>query len=189
MKKWDLLRQELAGTGYYPELVADSLALALGGEPIDSFLVSLETTFEREELLRHLTVAVLTPTRLIRSHTDEFPPVPGRDFNTATAATEAVRLDQLTSVVIERVFSSPAAYPGSGSRLEELVLTVGWGAVSRIDLAPAACDDPQCEADHGLTGTTINDDLVLRVARAADGNERLEQATEFAATLSKARKS
>jgi hypothetical protein len=44
----------------------------------------------------------------------------------------------------------------------------GWGAVSRIDLEPAACGDPNCEADHGYTGSSTADDLSLRVSEAGD---------------------
>ncbi len=31
-------------------------------------------------------------------------------------------------------------------------MTVGWGGINRIDLEPAACADPDCDADHGYTG-------------------------------------
>ena len=34
--------------GYYPALVADVVAAALGGERIDSHLVHVETTFDRD---------------------------------------------------------------------------------------------------------------------------------------------
>ena len=37
--------------------------------------------------------------------------------------------------------------------------------MSRIDLEPASCGDPPCDADHGYTGTASNDDLALRVSR------------------------
>jgi hypothetical protein len=65
-----------------------------------------------------------------------------------------------------------------------VVLTIGWGAVSRIDLEPAACGDPQCDADHGYTGTASNDDLSVRVSEAADGADVVSQVLAFAAALS-----
>jgi hypothetical protein len=58
--------------------------------------------------------------------------------------------------------------------------------VSRIDLEPASCGDPHCEADHGYTGTASNDDLALRVSEAADGAPVVAQILEFAAALSQA---
>ena len=70
--------------------------------------------------------------------------------------------------------------------MREVVLTIGWGAVSRIDLEPAGCSDPECEADHGYTGTASNDDLSLRVSEAADGADVVAQALNFAAALSEA---
>ena len=66
------------------------------------------------------------------------------------------------------------------------MLTIGWGAVSRIDLEPATCGDPQCEADHGYTGTASNDDLSVRVSAVADGAELVRQVLAFAEALSQA---
>ena len=65
------LRSDIERSGYYPALVADALDTALAGEPLVSYLVHHEATFERDELRRHVTVLALTPTRLIVEHTDE----------------------------------------------------------------------------------------------------------------------
>ena len=66
------------------------------------------------------------------------------------------------------------------------MLTIGWGAVSRIELEPATCGDPACEADHGYTGSSSNDDFSMRVAAAADGAEVVSQVVVFAEALSSA---
>ncbi len=71
-------------------------------------------------------------------------------------------------------------------QLEEAVLTVGWGAVSRVELEPARCADPDCEADHGYTGSLAGDDFSLRLAAAADGGSAVERLLAFARTLSAA---
>lgn len=179
------LRRDIERSGYYPDLVAEALETALGGEPIVSYLVHHEATFDRDELRRHVTVLALTPTRLIVGHTDEHGADDEHPTAYASASTEAVRLERVDSVVVTRVVSDPASHrPGSGAR--EVVLTIGWGAVSRIDLEPAGCSDPACEADHGYTGTASNDDLSVRVSQVADGAEVVGQALAFAATLSEA---
>ena len=67
-----------------------------------------------------------------------------------------------------------------------MVLTLGWGAVRRIELEPAACGDPECDAEHGLVGTATNDDFSLRVSQAADGDDTIAQVLEFARALSQA---
>jgi hypothetical protein len=96
-----------------------------------------------------------------------------------------VRIDRISSVVVSRVVANPESYkPGTPPR--EVVLTIGWGAVSRIDLEPAACGDPNCEADHGYTGSSTADDLSLRVSEAGDGPETVAQALAFAQSLSEA---
>jgi len=179
------LKSDIERTGYYPELVSDALETVLAGESLISYMVHHETTFDRDQLRRHMTVLALTPTRLIVEHIDEHPGDDANPTSYATASTEAVRLERVDSVVVTRVVSDPATHePGGPSA--EVVLTIGWGAVSRIDLEPATCGDPQCEADHGFTGTSSNDDLSVRVSGVADGAEVVDQALAFAAALSQA---
>jgi hypothetical protein len=170
-------------TGYYPELIIDAMHTALGGESVPSHMIHHEATFDHDQLRRHMTVLALTPTRLIVCHTDEHPAEDGISY--ASASTEAVRLEKVDSVVVTRVVSNPAAH-SSGAPATEVVLTIGWGAVSRLDLEPATCGDPQCEADHGYTGAASNDDFSVRISAVADGEHVVAQALEFAAALSHA---
>ena len=177
------LRKDIQRSGYYPDLVADALETSLAGESLASYVVHHEATFDRDELRRHVTVLALTPTRLIVGHTDEHPADETQPLPSASASTEAVRIERVDSVVVTRVVSEPARHKPGGPAAE-VVLTIGWGAVSRIDLEPATCGDPQCEADHGLTGTASNDDLSVRVSEAADGADVVRQVLQFAAALS-----
>jgi hypothetical protein len=165
--------------------VSDTLDTALASEPVVSYVVHHEATFDHDELRRHVTVLALTPTRLIVGHTDEHPADETSPTAYASASTEAVRLERIDSVVVTRVAANAAAHQ-RGAPVREAVLTIGWGAVSRIDLEPASCGDPHCEADHGYTGTASNDDLALRVSEAADGAPVVAQILEFAAALSQA---
>ncbi len=160
------LRAAIERSGYYPALVAEAVEAAVGGEPIRSFLVHQETTFDQNEVRRHVTVLVLTGNRFIVSHTDEQAADSTSPTPYATTSTESVKLGRISSVVLSRVVANPESYtPGTLPR--EVVLTIGWGAVARIDLEPAACGDPNCEADHGYTGNSTADDLSLRVCASA----------------------
>ena len=179
------LRADIERSGYYPELVSDTLDTALAGEAVLSYVVHHEATFDHDELRRHVTVLALTPSRLIVGHTDEHPADETSTSPYATASTEAVRIERIDSVVVTRV-ASDAATHRRGAPVREVVLTIGWGAVSRIDLEPASCGDPSCDADHGYTGTASNDDLALRVSEAADGADVVAQALTFAAAVSEA---
>ena len=179
------LRAAIERSGYYPALVAEAVEAAVGGEPISSYLVHQETTFDANEVRRHVTVLVLTDSRFIVSHTDEQAADSTSPTSYATTSTESVQLGRISSVVLSRVVANPEKYvPGSLPR--EVVLTIGWGAVSRIDLEPATCGDPNCEADHGYTGSTTADDLSLRVSEAGDGPETVRQALTFSQSLSEA---
>ena len=59
-------------SGYYPALVAEAVEDAVGSEAVLGHLVHQETTFDADEVRRHVTVLAVTPTRLIAGHTDEY---------------------------------------------------------------------------------------------------------------------
>src|SRR5688572_15874498 len=84
----DLLRADIERAGYYPQIVTDGIRAMLGDEPVLEHLVHHEATFDNE-LRRHLTVLVLTPSRLIFGHTDEHAAEPGGS-PAATTTAEAV---------------------------------------------------------------------------------------------------
>ncbi|MGA8986442.1 DUF5998 family protein [Aeromicrobium sp.] len=174
------LFEEVSSSGYYPEIVAEGLSDALAGEPVGAYVLHHEPTFDHDEIRRHMTVLALTPSRLVLVHTDEHP---GDDLlpkpYTSTTS-EAVALAQVRSVVVTRMVTSKS------KELEEALMTVGWGAVSRVDLEPARCADPECDADHGYSGTLTGDDFSLRLAAAADGGTAVERLLAFARTLSAA---
>lgn len=175
------LRRAIERTGYYPEVVAEAVEGAVAGEPVVSFYVHHEPTFERDEVRRHQSVVVVTPTRLVLAHTDEHA---GDDLLPepyTSTSTEAVSLSAVRSVVITRMVANPTAGPRPPV---EAVLTIGWGGVSRVDLEPAGCSDPQCDADHGYTGVLASDDFSLRVSAAADGGDAVGGLLAFAETLS-----
>ena len=146
-----------------------------------AFYVHHEPTIERDEVRRHITVVVLTPSRLILAHTDEHA---GDDLLPqpyTSTSTEAIALSSVKSVVVTRMVANPTSGVQPAA---EAVLTIGWGGVGRLDLEPAGCDDPQCEADHGYTGVLAADDFSLRVSAAAEGPDAVNSLLEFAQHLS-----
>jgi hypothetical protein len=182
------LRAAIEESGYYPDVVADAVRSAVAGEPVESFLVHHEPTIdERDEVRRHVTVLVLTPSRLILAHTDEHAPDDLLPAPYTSSSTEAVALSAIRSVVVNRMVANPESYAGRpvpSPGANEAVLTIGWGAVGRIDLEPAGCADPECEADHGYTGVLSSDDFSLRVSAAAEGPEAVANLLGFADVLS-----
>lgn len=190
------LTKDIERAGYYPSLVADVVESAVAGDEVVSHLVHQETTFDHDTVRRHITVLAMTPTRLVVAHADDYaaedehgeaesPAPQAPSAATATATSECVPLSAVRGVMLTHVVSSPATYqPGSLGR--ELTLTLGWGAVSRVDMVPAACADPNCEADHGYEGTVTTDDIGLRISADADGEAALAQALAFARALSAA---
>jgi len=174
-------------SGYYPDVVSDAVSAAVAGELVDSFLVHHEPTIERDEVRRHATVVVLTPSRLILAHTDEHAPDDLLPAPYTSTSTEAVTLSAVRSVVVNRMVANPASYVGNpipAPGCSEAVVTIGWGGIGRIDLEPAACTDVDCDADHGYTGVIASDDFSIRVSAAADGEDAVASLLSFAESLS-----
>lgn len=175
------LRSAIDRTGYYPEVVFDGVRSAVAGEQVLAFYVHHEPTFDRDEVRRHLTVSVLTPSRLIIAHTDEHAADDLLPEPYTSTSTEAIALSSVRNVVVTRMVTEPTSGPKAAA---EAVLSIGWGAVSRVDLEPAACSDPQCEADHGFTGVLASDDFSIRASAAAEGGDAVGGLLAFAEALS-----
>lgn len=180
------LSRKILKAGYYPAFVTDVLDIALAEESVETHLVHLETTLDVESVRRHLSVVALTPTRLIFVHADDH----GGDEehgeqSHGIATSESVPLSAVKTVMMTHVVPNPEKYE-AGSLGRELTVTIGWGAVARLDLEPATCGDPNCEADHGYTGSMTGDDLSLRISADAEGENALADAVAFARVLSAA---
>jgi hypothetical protein len=175
------LQQAIELTGYYPDVVSEAVTGAIASEEVVSYYLHHEPTFDREEVRRHLTVLVLTPTRLVLAHTDEHPGDEMLAEPYTSTSTEAIVLSTVRSVVVTRMVVNSAT---GGVPVAEVVLTIGWGGVGRIDLEPASCADPHCDADHGYTGVLAGDDFSLRVSRAAEGQVAVDGLLGFADALS-----
>jgi len=183
----DELSNAIEEVGYYPAVVGDAVASAVAGESVAGYVIHHEPTFDHDEVRRHVTVLVLTPTRLLVAHTDEHPPDDLLPEPYASTSTEAIPLERIGSVAVTRMVANPGATSGpEAPRVTEAVLTVGWGAVRRLDLEPATCGDPDCVADHGYSGTLAAEDFALRISSSADGVAAVERLLDFAQALNAA---
>ncbi|WP_219906426.1 DUF5998 family protein [Arthrobacter woluwensis] len=176
------LRAAVDRAGFYPRLVMDVIQDALDGQVPLQQLVHLETHFDRAEVRRHVTALVLTHDVLVVVHVDDHQLDDKGEQVMAQVSTETVPLHQIRSVVLGFVYAQPQEYSGK-EQPRELTLSIAWSGGRRLDLMPATCGDPQCEADHGLNGTSSAEDIVLRVSAEADGPKSLKQARQFAHSL------
>lgn len=168
------LRAEVADCGFYPSLVCHAVSSAVGSRPVTHHLVHHEATFAGTEVHRHLTVLALIDGAMVICHADE------AEHGRAIVTTEVIRLSSVDSVVLTQSVAEPASRHAG---LVEAWLTVIWGATRRIDLGPAGCDDPSCDADHGYTGMSTTDDYVVRMSRDADGAESMIKLVAFGTAL------
>lgn len=179
------LHQDIERAGFYPQLVHDVVADALDGVIPDSHLVQLETTFDRDEIHRHITVLVLAEGALHITHVDDQQYDEAGHEVMALVSTESVAATSVHSVTLTYAYYKPQQYE-PGHPVSEVNLSVAWTGTRNLDLQPAGCEDPQCEADHGYTGMSAVQDVVLRISAEADGVEAVEGAREFARSLRRA---
>lgn len=171
---------DIAAAGYYPDVVCDAAAFGLVGETVIAHLVHQDTTFDATDILRrHVTVLILTATRVLVVHAHDHSEDHPTNAQVAATSVETVPISQLKSVVLTRVVSEPETYV-RGQMAHEATVTLCWGTVRRLDLEPTTCGDADCRADHGLTGTSTADDTVVRVSSVADGIEAVNRAVTFA---------
>jgi Family of unknown function (DUF5998) len=183
----DGLVSAIERSGYYPGLVADAVCSAVGAEQVVSYFVYHDAHFDPAmEMRRHMTVLALTPTRLVYSHTDEYPADDEDARPLAETSTEAIRCSRISSVALTKVIPDPASYVPGVTMPSEIVLTISWNSLRHIELEPAQCADETCDADHGYTGAITSDDVTMRISEAADGAEVITQVLEFARALTAA---
>ena len=172
----------LQQAGFYPRLVADVVDDALDGRDCVAHLVHLETHFDRAEVRRHITVLVLTSDMLVITHVDDQQLDEAGEQIVAQISTESVPVAQIRSVVLSYMYAQPQNYKPSDP-VRELTLAIAWSGGQRLDMGPASCGDPQCEADHGYSGTIAQEDIVLRISAEADGLQAVQDAKLFARAL------
>lgn len=169
---------EIRECGFYPRFVCATLQAAVGVREVQGYLVHHEATFVGANILRHMNVMVLTDKHLVICHADEGDPGSSGD---AMATAEIVALRSISSVAITQSVRDPEG--SDGPVIVEAWLAIAWGAASRIDLGPAVCEDPSCDADHGYTGTISPDDISIRISRDGDGATNASRLVEFGSLL------
>ena len=120
----DELFHAIEKTGYYPQVVWAGVRSSLAGEQVVSYLVHHEPTIDRDEGRPHITVVVLTPSRLVLSHTDENAPDDLLPQPYTSTSTEAISLASVRSVVVNRMVANPDHFHGRELAPSEAVLTV-----------------------------------------------------------------
>ena len=181
------LRAAIDRVGYYPAVVADAVEAALAGEEVASFVIHHETTFDRDEVRRHVTVLVLTAESRWSSHTDEHPP-----DDLLPAAVRRRRRPRPSRcpgrrVVVTRMVADPDRRPSAGSAAR------GGRADRRLGRRqPGRPRAGRRAATPTATPTTATparwpDDIVAaRSAPAAEGQEAVASLLDFAGALSAA---
>ncbi|MCL2803841.1 MAG: DUF5998 family protein [Micrococcales bacterium] len=175
-----LIRQELDKVGYFPDLVEGMIDLALACEQPTSFLVVPESTLGEGTIGWHVTFLAITPTRLVVVHIDDADLVDGK--TTAASTSTAAKLESIKQVRVSQMIDNPAEYSGPDhDRL--LTVSVSWGMATSIEVEPAGCADPGCEADHGWQGTASTEDAGFTVSTDVNGPELVVAAMEFTRRL------
>ncbi len=135
------------------QLREDVEAIARIHGPFVATFVRPETLFDTDSVYEATPVFLLTATHLIvvlPDVTHEF--IPSGELITST---QIVPLRSITDyqVIRRRVLDGPQA-----GAISVVQLRMRWGASRALDMRPASCEDPTCEAEHGYVGMSINED-------------------------------
>lgn len=179
------LHQDIQRAGFYPQLVHDVVVDALDGADPETHVVHVETSFDHDQIHRHITVLVLAGNIVHITHVDDRQYDEAGNEVMALVSTESVIVDRLSAVTLSYAYYKPQQYQ-TGHPVSEVNLAISWTGTRNLDIQPAGCEDPQCEADHGYTGVCAVQDVALRVSAEADGVEAVEGAREFARKLRQA---
>lgn len=177
------LAHDIQRAGFYPQLVANVMGQQLGEREILSHYVHVETHFGYDDLHRHITVLVLAEGNVLAAlHLNDLEDELDLETPRASVATEIIPLSKIGSCVVTTGYDNPQEYQ-PGQPPSEVTLVLSWAGGARLEFVPNLCEDPNCDADHGYLGTRISEDLVLRIAGKADGQEAVKKALAFSRML------
>lgn len=186
------LKDAIHRGGFYPSLVHHTVTDALDGRAPEEQIVHVDTHFDMEEVHRHITVLVLAEDVVIVAHLDDHdasedhdPAASSGTDVVARISTEVVPVTRIRSLILSEVHRQPEQFrPERG--LAEVTLSMNWSGGMRYDSMPAECGNPECVADHGDTGTSVPEDITLRIAATAEGDTAVEDARSFVRALRRA---
>lgn len=176
------LTHDIQKAGFYPELVLDTVAEALGGLEPTAHLVQVETQFDQNEVHRHITVLVIAGEYLLVAHLDDQNLDDEGQQVLAHVSVETLHVSKLTTLTVSYSYPQPQDY-SPGHPVSEVSLLIAWTGSHRLDIQPAECSEPGCDAAHGYTGVVPREDMLIRISASADGAEATEQARQFARAL------
>lgn len=172
----DFLSEVTATLGEDSPLV-DDVARMVTGEEIVSYFIRPETLFDDDSVFKAVMITVLTPTRLLFIGTDvSFENIP---YGEEIVSSQMVRLSAINDYKVMR--TRAASGPDAGSLITDGV-RVRWGGTATLDLRPGMCEDPTCDADHGMRGIFISEDAEVTVDPSLDEDTR-KRGSAFIDTL------
>ena len=178
---------DIKHAGFYPDLVLEVVDEALADMNPDAHFVQHETHFSRDDFHRHITVMVMSGDYNVFAHLDDQHLQADPKATVPNLSLDAVHLSDLNAVTMSYGFSQPQAYNAGNTAPTEISFQIAWTGSLHLELAPAGCQDPQCNADHGYTGDARREDIAVRVSATADGPESVYRAQHFARALHRAR--
>lgn len=117
------------------------------------------TGLGRGSIFRYLAIASLTDRAVVQLYVDEM------GSGLATIAATMHRVDDIAGYSMMEVYMDLE----NASGLSETAAALGLKSAHRLEFEPARCNDPNCMAGYGLTGTFLPDDMTLRISAIADG--------------------
>ncbi len=159
-----------------------------GGHFPNDALFQLETTFDDESVFRHFDYLGLRNGVLTSVHIDELP-VGVHWYASVTPVSRVTSVEIGQSTVPPSYMAAeddfPPAHAHGFPRQEDLTLMLSIEGRSLVEMEPLACEDPHCEADHGMVGGTKNEGIAITFQEESE-NSTASEAMAFVGVLAAA---
>lgn len=174
---------KLTKTGFHADLLKKIVRQLSGGKDASHSLFQLETTFDDESVFRHLDYLGLVGRILIVVHLDELPV--GLRWHASVLPVSSVTSVEVGQISLEEspVHGGHTLSSISGS---DLTVFVGFSSVRTFEFDARQCDDPECQADHGVMGASKDEGVTLDLQDGSDETSSPDDGFEFIRQLTAA---
>ncbi len=174
--------ENLHKTNFHADLIERVVSQLNEGEDPDAYLYRLSATFDDSSVFRHLDFLSLRGAVLTMIHVDELP-VGVRWYAHMTSVHKLGGMELGSLEAHPDLEENGLLALGDEGELPDdathLTLFLPISISQSIELGPLQCDDPTCDADHGLGGTLKDEGLMLSFSGVPEESSTPEEVLAF----------
>lgn len=173
----------LAKTNFHADLIRKIVLRLNNGEEPEAYVYSLATAFDDASVFRHLDFVGLRDGLLTMVHLDELPV--GVRWYTHLTTVDKIKGIELGSLELGTNGAPKDAQEPAGfdPEVTPLTLFIPVSISQNVEVGPLQCDDPSCQAEHGLGGSIKDEGLLLAFTGDPEEGSVEDEVYDFAARV------